>query len=111
MYRIPLNKTPNQTVSFNLDGAYWELYVYAAITHMCCDVKRNGVVLIQGVRCFGGIPLIPYKHLQGIFGNFYFSDDADWEKFEGDVTLRYLTSAEVSEYNSMITQGLYLWQP
>ncbi|QDH49590.1 hypothetical protein KYLE_43 [Pantoea phage Kyle] len=110
MYRIPLSKTPNQIVSFNLDGAYWTLYVYSAITHMCCDIERNGETLIRGVRCFGGIPLIPYKHLVGDFGNFYFNDEADWELFDGSVQLNYLNKSEVSQYNSLIESGLYTWQ-
>ena len=111
MYLVPLNNTPNQTVSFNVDGAYWQLYIYSAISHMCCDITRNGVVLIQGVRCFGGIPLIPYKYLEGVFGNFIFNDDADWQLFGNGVNLTYLNADELSQYNELITQGLLTWQP
>ncbi len=111
MYRIPLSSTPNQTISFNVDGAYWQLYIYSAITHMCCDVSRNGQLLITGVRCFGGIPLIPYKHLQGAFGNFMFNDQADWELFGAGITLTYLSASEFSEYANIVEQRLYSWQP
>lgn len=109
MYRVPLNNTPNQQLSFNVDGAYWKLFIYSAISHMCCDITRNGITLVQGVRCFGGTPLIPYKHLQGVFGNFIFNDDADWELFGTDVVLNYLTADEFAEYNNLIEQGLYKW--
>lgn len=111
MLIVPLSSVPNQRITFNVDGAYWELYVYAAIEHMCCDITRNGELLINAVRCFGGIPLMPYDYIQGEFGNFIFNADADWELFGGQVQLYYLTNSEMSEYNAQLVEGLYKWQP
>lgn len=102
MYRIPLTNVPNQKINFNVDGAYWQLYVYAAIEHMCCTISKNGVVLIEGVRCFGGIPLIPYDYLRIGFGNFIFNSEVDWNNFGDSCQLYYLNEAEFAEYNAQI---------
>lgn len=108
MQQIPLTKVASQEVSFNTDGAYWTLKVYPAITHMVAEVTRNGTILISGVRCFAGIKLLPYKHMQsGGFGNFIFDQDADWENFgdNGTCNLYYLTSDEMDLYEETINEA------
>lgn len=105
MQRIPLTAVPNQIINFNVDGAYWQLYFYAAIEHMCSSVSRNGVVLIEGVRCFGGIPLVPYDYLMIGFGNFIFNEDVDWENFGNSCQLYYLNEVEMQQFNSQIEAG------
>lgn len=99
MKTVPLTPIPNQTISFNADDAYWELHVYQAVSRMYMDISRDGVLLIRGVRCFGGVGLLPYKHLYAPdFGNFVFDNDADWNLFGGDCTLNYLSAGEYQEY-------------
>lgn len=108
MQQIPLSAIASQTTSFNVDGAYWTIKVYPAITQMVADVSRDGETLISGVRCFAGIPLLPFRYLSGsAFGNFIFDQDADWEEFgsEGTCNLWYLTSDEMENYNALIKQG------
>ena len=73
MFPIPLTPVPNQAISFNVDGGYWQLRIYQAIDMMYADISLNGTVLINGTRCFSGIPLIPYEYLHlPKFGNFVF---------------------------------------
>lgn len=106
MYQIPLDSIPNQSVSFNVDGAYWQLHVFAAIENMCVDVYRNGTLLIQGVRCFGGIAVVPYDHLMSGYGNFIFDNEVDYLNFSNSgCNLYYLNSEEFAEYNNQIEEG------
>lgn len=96
MKRVPLAKVPRQELSVNLDGAYWRITLYLSLRHVCADIEKNGVLLIRGVRCFVGIPLLPYKHLRSPnFGNFYFDSDVDWQKFNDECVLYYLDETEV----------------
>lgn len=107
MYRVPLALLPNQSVSFNVDGAYWQLKLYQAANQMCADVKRNGTDIILGVRCYSGIPLMPYPHMdQPTFGNFVFDADVDWTDFESKCQLFYLTRAEFAAFQLMLVEGV-----
>ncbi len=73
MYQIPLIQVPNQSIEFNIDSAFWSVRVFQAIDHMCADVLRGGVPVIQGVRCFSGVPLMPYEYMyEPNFGNLIF---------------------------------------
>lgn len=84
MQEIPLNAVPNQRLRVSLGGDEWELTVKVARTTMCCDIKRNDVVLLQGIRVMPNQPLIPYRYLSGN-GNFTFITENDelpwWEQF------------------------------
>lgn len=102
MYLIPLTSVPNQSLAFNVDGAYWKLHVYLAATHMCVDVTRNGEAVVNGVRCFGGIALMQYGYLHlPNFGNFIFDSDADWTLFGTSCNLYYLTIDEFVEFQGL----------
>jgi hypothetical protein len=98
---------PNQAISFNVDGAFWQIRVFQAITHMCADVKRNGEDVIRGVRCYSGEPLMPYDYMHDPdFGNFIFDGDPDWTNFGSSVSLLYLDKDEYAEYAEMARQGV-----
>ena len=103
MYQIPLSQLPNQSVSFNVDGAYWQIHLYQAITSVCADVYCNGTPVIQGVRCYSGMPLMPYEYMHlPLYGNFIFDVDADWTLFNGQCNLYYLNAQEWSAYKSIM---------
>lgn len=108
MQQIPLSKVASQESSFSLDGAFWTIKVYPAINHMVAEISRNGTLLMSGIRCFGGIKLLPYEWMcSGGFGNFYFDEDADWENFGdyGTCNLYYMTADEVATYEATIKEG------
>lgn len=102
MFPIPLNQLPNQAISFNVDGAYWQLRIYQAVDMMYVDISLNGAVLINGVRCFSGIPVIPYEYLHlPKYGNFVFDNPVDWNNFETGCFLYYLKVSEYLEYRAL----------
>jgi hypothetical protein len=103
---IPLNPVPNQKVSFNVDGAFWQLKLYGSIVNMCADISLNGTLLISGVRCFVGTPLLPYGYLQSpSFGNFIFNSDVDWRGFGDVCQLYYLEQSEFASFEQMMLSG------
>jgi len=99
---IPLAAVPNQSVAFNVDGAYWQIRIFQAVDKMHADITRNGKSLITGVGCFGGIGLMPYTYLFGpTFGNFVFNADADWNLFGSSCLLYYLSKTELAQYDAL----------
>jgi hypothetical protein len=111
MYEVPLTALPNQSIAFNVDGAYWQVRVFQSINFMCADITRNGQAVITGVRCFGGIPLMPYPYMyEPNFGNFVFDSDADWTNFDSSCHLYYLTNAEFAEFQTNLEVGFTLSQ-
>ncbi|WP_272524230.1 MULTISPECIES: phage baseplate plug family protein [unclassified Providencia] len=84
MQDIPLNAVPSQRLRVSLGGDEWELTIKVAQATMCCDVKRNDITLLQGLRIMPNQPLIPYRYLSGN-SNFAFITENDelpwWERF------------------------------
>jgi hypothetical protein len=104
---VPLKPVPNQTVSFNADGAFWQVHIYQSISFMCADVSVNGNQIVTGVRCFGGIPLLPYGYMTAPgFGNFIFDSDADWTGFGSTSNLFYLEQSEFEQFELMMLLGV-----
>lgn len=118
MLAIPLSQVANQSISFNADGVLWTIKVYQAITHMCADISRSilpsdpagttgPVSLINGIRCFGGIPLLQYEYQYAPnLGNFVFDSDADWTNFGASCQLYYLEQNEIQEFLDALNQGV-----
>lgn len=107
MFAIPLNPVPNQTVSFNVDGAFWQVHVYQSISFMCADIIVNGTPVVTGVRCFGGIALLPYSYMTAPnFGNLIFDSDGDWSKFGTTCNLFYLEQPEFEQFELMLLLGV-----
>lgn len=118
MLAIPLEQVPNQQISFNADGVLWTIHVYQAVNHMCADVSRsvlptdpagsaNPFPLINGIRCFGGVGLLPYPYMyQPNFGNFMFDSDADWTEFSASCNLYYLEQDEIAEFTAALQAGV-----
>lgn len=109
MYQIPLRSVPNQQISFNLDGAYWQLAIHQSINFMIADITRNGAPVVTGQRCFGGSPLMPYAYMyMPQYGNFVFDSDGDWTAFGAACNLYYLTSSEFADYLASLETGLFV---
>ena len=107
MNQIPLTALPNQTISFNVDGAYWQLHIYQAVNFVCADVMRDGVAITSGVRCFVGVPLLQYPSMYlPNFGNFIFDADVDWTNFGMSCNLYYLTQAELQQFEELMISGV-----
>src|ERR1700688_588817 len=107
MYQVPLEAVPNQTVSFNVDNAYWQLHIYQSIDHMCADVSINGSNVISGVRCFGGYGVMPYAYMyEPNYGNFVFDCDPDWTNFGPACNLYYLNNAEYAAFLAAMNTGV-----
>lgn len=103
MMLVPLSQLPNQTVAFNVDGAYWEIHLFQAVDKMYADISRDGVLLISSTRCLSGIGLLPYKHLhEPLFGNFVFDNLVDWTTFGTSCKLYYANLEEWQQYRELL---------
>lgn len=95
---VPLAATPNQSFTVTLDNVRWAIRLATAAGVTVCDIARDGVELLRGVRALAGQPLIPYKRLET--GNFIFVVDGDelpaYAQFGVTQTLVYLSPAEIA---------------
>lgn len=99
MYAIPLDPIPNQNCSVRLDGALFDLTVKIAREVMTITIARDGIILVQGVRCLPDTPLIVHRYLEGATGNFIFRT-ADgsyphYSRFAATDELYYVTKNEL----------------
>jgi len=103
MYQIPLAQVPNQAISFNASGAYWQVRIYQSVRFMCMDVAKNGVTIATGVRCFGGTKILQYPYMYSpAFGNFVFDSDADWTNFGLSCNLYHLDQIELQQLETVM---------
>ena len=99
MFLVPLIPVPNQNFSVRLDGVLFDISVKTARETMVITISRDNALVVSGVRCRPNLPLIPYRHLEGATGNFYFRTDGDvyphYSRFGGTDALYYLTKNEL----------------
>lgn len=99
---IPLQATPNQSLTVQLDGARYTLTFKEAAGCMVCDVSRDDADLLYGVRVVAGSPLIPYRYMES--GNFVVMTENDelpaWESFDTTQSLVYVTADELAEFRA-----------
>lgn len=99
---IPLNKTPNQSLSVNLDGYTFDIQIKALDDVMAASVTVDDEVVVQNMRVLSGVPMIPFTYLEK--GNLIFIADASsqeeipyYDSFGEAFTLMYFTQAELEE--------------
>lgn len=99
MLHIPLQPIPNQRLSVRLEGVLFSLTLKAARTMLAITIIRNGVTVVQGVRCLPGTALIPRRYQEGEAGNFYFLTDGnsypDYTRLGSKDRLFYLAKEEL----------------
>lgn len=99
MIRIPLSPIPNQRVSIRLEGALFTLAITMARTLMTITIAKDDETIISGMRCIPDTPLIAYRHMEGMTGNFYFftanGEYPHFSRFAGTDALVYATAAEL----------------
>lgn len=101
MYQIPLQPLTNQRFSVRLEGVLFDVTIKAARTMTAATIIRNGVTVVQGVRCLPSMALIPSRYLEAESGNFYFLTEGnsypDYTRFGMKDRLMYLTKEELEE--------------
>jgi|SRR5690606_28626949 len=99
---IPLEAAPNQRLRIPLAGSRYELEIKKAAHIMCVTIIRDGLTLVEGLRCVAGSPLIPYPYL-ATSGNFIFLTEndelPDWRKFGSTQSLVFASAAELEALN------------
>lgn len=98
MNQIPLQATPNQTLSVLLDGARYTLAIKEANGCMVADVTRDDTDLLYGALIVAGSPIVPYAYMEA--GNFLILTEDDelpyWDQFETTQSLIYVTADELA---------------
>tara|TARA_R110000851_G_scaffold100026_6_gene215467 strand:- start:173 stop:493 length:321 start_codon:yes stop_codon:yes gene_type:complete len=101
--KVPLELLPNQSLTIELDSIRYGLRFHDLGGMMSVDISINDELIIEGQRCVGSDPLIPYRYLKADGGNFFFltelGDIVYWDKFGMTQSLIYLTAEELSTAN------------
>lgn len=101
---VPTEQIPNQTLSIVLDNDRYQIALLSTGTSTVADISINESVVLQGVRCVGGTPLIPYKYLRPESGNFIFSTPDEeipyWTNFGITQFLFYFSATELEELSA-----------
>lgn len=73
MLIVPLQATPNQTLSVILANQNCRITVYQRFFGLYFDLISNGAAVRAGVSCLNGNKLVRYQYL-GFTGDFLFFD-------------------------------------
>lgn len=105
---IPIKATPNQTFKVVLAGQYCRINLYTLSTGLYLDLLVNNSPITQGQLCINDVILIREEYL-GFIGDLIFNDtqgasDPDYAGLGSRYRLLYLTPAEVSAHESVISE-------
>ncbi len=89
-FRIPLEAVANQSFSVQFDNQSYDIELKETLGVMSATISINGVFVISNVRILADSPLIPYKYLIGIGGNFIFTTESD--------NIAYFTSFGITQF-------------
>ena len=96
---VPIEAVDNQSLSIQLDDVRYGLRFKNIGSMMSVDISINDVLILEGHRVCGGVPLIPYPYLEGAGGNFIFltelGDLVFWNQFGITQSLYYFTVEEL----------------
>lgn len=97
---IPIEPIANQEFSIRLDNMRYQITLNSVNAGaMCFTLVRDGVPVIDGVRCVAGEFVLPYRYLEGRGGNFFFDtpngEIPDYEKFGDTHRLGYFSAEEL----------------
>jgi hypothetical protein len=97
---IDVEALPNQEFSIRLDAYRYNVRLNSVSDGaMCATIQRDGVTVIDGVRCVAGRFVLPYAYLEGLGGNFFFDtpndEIPDYQQFGTTHFLVYLSAAEL----------------
>lgn len=73
MKQIPLQSTPNQSLSAILDNNTWGITLKTIDYATIVSLTLNGVDVIDGARAVAGALIIPAQYQEKSSGNFFFT--------------------------------------
>jgi hypothetical protein len=98
MQNVPLQPIPNQIVKTVLGNQNVQIFLYAKLQGLFCDVNANGLDIVTGVLCMDGVPIVCARY-NGFLGNLFFVDtqgatDPVYEGLGTRYQLIFMTDAE-----------------
>lgn len=101
MLRLPLEVSPNQEFSVQLDGISYVIKLKTFDGTAVASIAVNGVLVVSGMRFWPNQPLIPYRYLESSGGNFFFSTEGQqlpfYEQFDITQFLYYVSPTELAD--------------
>lgn len=99
MRDIALAAVPNQSLSVQLDGRFYDIAVRDVGDTVAFTISRDGETLISGARAAAGTPLLPYRYQED--GNFVLTVEGDalpyWDQFGVTQFLVFVSADELAE--------------
>ena len=97
MMQIDIASLPNQQMSAQLGGAFYQIVLKAAPGCVSATVTRDNVAIVSGQRVVAGEPIIPYRYLEdGNLAITTLNDEVpDWTQFGSTQFLVYASVEEL----------------
>lgn len=90
---------PNQSLSVQLDGRFYDIAVRDVGDTVAFTISRDGETLVSGARAAAGTPLLPYRYQED--GNFVLTVEGDalpyWDQFGVTQFLVFVSADELAE--------------
>lgn len=100
MMIIPIQATPNQSLSVILDGNTWGIALKTVDFATVVSLTLNGDDVIDGARAAAGTLIIPAQYLEKSSGNFFFVTANQqipfYNQFGLTQSLLYISASELS---------------
>jgi len=101
MQTIDLQAIPNQKFQATLDGVAYNITIRSTADIALMDVIANGVVVATSLPCLVGQPVMPYRYLEGLGGNFVWTtasgNNPQYANFGASDILLYASAAELAD--------------
>lgn len=99
MITIPVEATPNQSLSITIGGNLWGITLKECLGMMYASLTKNNVAVTNGVRCVSAGWLLPFDYLAA-GGNFAFMTNEGeapyYDQFGVTQSLVYFTADEIA---------------
>jgi len=105
---ITLQQIPNQALSVQVDGNFYEIRITAGKSTMNVDMYRNNALIISGFRIVAGSLFIAYRYLEA--GNFFIQtvnqEIPYYPKFGSTQKLIYIPQVELNSIRARFQNDL-----
>ncbi len=95
---VPLEALPNQEFSIVLDDVRYVISIREIpVNMMAITIIRDNILLISNARLIGGQNVLPFKYLEGKYGNFVFVNNGEYPWYENFGITQYLVYVPLAE--------------
>lgn len=106
MQQIPITAVANQKLTIQLEQVRYDITVKSIPFISTCTIVRDGVTVVDNIRCLANQPLLPFQSQENQSGNFIWitqnEDYPEYTQFGITQFLLYITATEMAAFRGSI---------